>query len=196
MSDSPKRGLLDSPSPTREQRARQAVAEATASASNVNKWKMQIGAPLPSGSGSRFKKKPEREDWKDEQQMLEKRMILGGKNGSFEEPVRKQATQPVPIPEKNLSIRKQMAMKEPPPKRLDSPKKPKLLPPIPPIKPLVNPSQVVLDKFGNFRLMTPPELKKAREGEAPPLPPGAPLKGTVAGKAQSRWWITRISIVI
>lgn len=72
--------MLDSPSPTREQKARQAVAEATASASASGaptKWKMQIGQPT-SGS-SRFKKKPEREDW-DEQ---EKR--FSSKNGDLDE---------------------------------------------------------------------------------------------------------------
>lgn len=58
LSESPKRSLLDSPSPTREQKARQAVAEAAASA-NTQKWKMHIG-PGTSGN-SRFKKKqPER----------------------------------------------------------------------------------------------------------------------------------------
>ncbi|KAJ3634116.1 hypothetical protein MTP99_011023 [Tenebrio molitor] len=178
LSESPKRGLLDSPSPTREQKARQAVAEATASAGSASKWKMQISAQPPpstsSGSGSRFKKKPDREEWKEEQQqMMDKRAMMAGKNGTFEESPRKGGSQqPVPSPEKNMSVRKAMAMKEPPPKRPDSPKKPKLMPPMPQIKPLVNPGQVVLDKFGNFRLMTPPELKKGREGDMPPLPPG------------------------
>lgn len=50
--------MLDSPSPTREQKARQAVAEAAASA-NTQKWKMHIGAGT--SGNSRFKKKqPER----------------------------------------------------------------------------------------------------------------------------------------
>jgi hypothetical protein len=151
---------------------------------------MQISAQPPpstsSGSGSRFKKKPDREEWKEEQQMMDKRAMMAGKNGTFEESPRKGGgQQPVPSPEKNMSVRKAMAMKEPPPKRPDSPKKPKLMPPVPQIKPLVNPGQVVLDKFGNFRLMTPPELKKGREGDMPPLPPGAPPKGPVAGRAQS-----------
>lgn len=61
--------MLDSPSPTREQKARQAVAEAAASA-NTQKWKMHIG-PGTSGN-SRFKKKqPERSlssEWAGDQE--------------------------------------------------------------------------------------------------------------------------------
>lgn len=66
MSESPKRALMDSPSPTREQKARQAVAEAAASAGS--KWKMQIGPGVP--ASTRFKKKAEREEWIEEQQMV------------------------------------------------------------------------------------------------------------------------------
>ncbi|EFA03920.2 tetratricopeptide repeat protein 14 homolog isoform X2 [Tribolium castaneum] len=206
LSESPKRGLLDSPSPTREQKARQAVAEAAATAGSANKWKMQVASqPPPSTSGSRFKKKPDREEWKEEQQqqqMMDKRgggggggMASGGKNNNFEESVRKNQQAPVPPPEKNMSVRKAMAMKEPPPpKRPDSPKnKPKLLPPIPAVNPLVNPGQVVLDKFGNFRLMTPPELKKGRDdmpplppGRRPPEPPGRPRSDSRSPKRHSR----------
>ncbi|XP_063914100.1 uncharacterized protein DDB_G0284459 isoform X2 [Zophobas morio] len=195
LSESPKRGLLDSPSPTREQKARQAVAEAAASAGSSSKWKMQItGQPPPPSSGSRFKKKPEREEWKEEQQMIDKRAMMSGKNGNFEESPRKGGQPPVPSPEKNMSVRKAMAMKEPPPKRPESPKKPKLLPPVKPmINPLVNPGQVVLDKFGNFRLMTPPELKKGRDdmpplppGRRPPEPPGRPRSDSRSPKRHSR----------
>lgn len=80
MSESPpKRSMLDSPSPTREQKARQAVAEAAASA-NTQKWKMHIG-PGTSGN-SRFKKKqPERSlssEWMGEQEKHNKNgRILG-----------------------------------------------------------------------------------------------------------------------
>lgn len=186
--DSPKRGLLDSPSPTREQKARQAVAEAAASA-GTSKWKMQIG-PGTSGN-SRFKKKqPDRQhqpppppanEWQDD--LHDKRL---NKNGSdYDESSIKKSLPPLPPQEKGVSVRKQMAMKEPALiKKPESPKKPKMLPPAPPPKPLVNTGQVVLDKFGNFRLMTPPELKKGGHGDLPPLPPGAP-KGLTPGKAQS-----------
>lgn len=173
------------------------MAEAAASAGSSSKWKMQItGQPPPPSSGSRFKKKPEREEWKEEQQMIDKRAMMSGKNGNFEESPRKGGQPPVPSPEKNMSVRKAMAMKEPPPKRPESPKKPKLLPPVKPmINPLVNPGQVVLDKFGNFRLMTPPELKKGRD-DMPPLPPGAPPKGPAAGRAQSFRWLTIFTVTI
>lgn len=171
------------------------MAEAAATAGTANKWKMQIGAQPPTASGSRFKKKPDREEWKDEQQqMMDKRAaMMAGKNGNFEESQRK--AQQLQSPEKNMSVRKAMAMKEPPPpKRPDSPKKPKLLPPLPPVnKALVNPGQIVLDKFGNFRLMTPPEMKKGRD-DMPPLPPGAPPKGPVAGRAQSFFeWLKHLA---
>lgn len=66
VSESPKRSLMDSPSPTREQKARQAVAEATASAGS--KWKMQIGPGVP--ASTRFKKKAEREEWMEEQHQM------------------------------------------------------------------------------------------------------------------------------
>lgn len=169
---------MDSPSPTREQKARQAVAEAAASVSAAGgKWKMQIGAAT--AGSSRFKKKPEREDWQEEQ---EKR--LQSKNGDLmEDPAKKVVApplQPPPPPaEKNVNVRKAMAVKEPqpPPKKEPEPlKKPKVLPPAPTTKPMINPGQVVLDKFGNFRLVTPPESKKPGD-DAPPLPPGAPPKG-------------------
>lgn len=172
MSDSPKRSLLDSPSPTREQKARQAVAEAAASVSASGapaKWKMQIGNAT-SGS-SRFKKKPEREDWEEQQ---DRRSM--NKNGDLEEQTKKPP--PQLSAEKNMSIRKAMAMKEPLPKKeLEMPKKAKPLPPAPTTKPLITPGQVVLDKFGNFRLVTPPENKKRHDEDMPPLPPGAPPKG-------------------
>ncbi|KAJ8984823.1 hypothetical protein NQ317_013022 [Molorchus minor] len=139
MSDSPKRPILDSPSPTREQKARQAVAEAAASA-GTQKWKMHIGPGVP------------------------------GNSALQEETARTPSTPSTPQPlEKSVSVRKAMAMKEPLPKKPESPKKIKPLPPMPmPNK--IPQGQVVLDKFGNFRLMTPPELKKL--GEMGPLPPG------------------------
>ncbi|XP_074041206.1 uncharacterized protein isoform X2 [Leptinotarsa decemlineata] len=167
-SESPKRSMLDSPSPTREQKARQAVAEAAASA-GTQKWKMQIG-PGTSGN-SRFKKKqPERpvpsSEWGAEQDKHSK----NGANMDDSPPVtKKSAPASLQPAEKAVSIRKAMAMKEPPPKKPDSPKKPK--PMVPPSMPKIPTGQVVLDKFGNFRLMTPPEIKKSL-GEQPPFPPG------------------------
>ncbi|KAG5883059.1 hypothetical protein JTB14_010447 [Gonioctena quinquepunctata] len=163
-SESPKRAMLDSPSPTREQKARQAVAEAAASA-GTQKWKMQIG-PGTSGN-SRFKKKqPERptpsSEWAAEQEKHNK----NGANIEDSPPLPKKSA-PLPPMEKAVSIRKAMAMKEPPPKKPESPKKPKQLAPPPVSK--VQQGQVVLDKFGNFRLMSPPDSKK---GDMPPLPPG------------------------
>nr|CAH7740976.1 unnamed protein product [Callosobruchus chinensis] len=192
---SPRRGgaVTDSPSPTREQKARQAVAEAAASA----KWKMHIGAAQP--SASRFKRKsalggsgqppppgtsppgagqPSSHDWLGEQ---EKR-----KSSSYDSPppTKKGSLPPLPPTEKAVSVRKVMAMKEPPlPPAHKKGNASSESPPLPPSKKSSKPSpaptapkipqgQVVLDKFGNFRLMTPPELKKAGSSEAPPLPPG------------------------
>lgn len=163
---------MGSPSPTREQKARLAVAEATASANNMqNKWKMQIGAAT-SGS-SRFKKKPEREEWADEG---DKRL---SKNGDMEP--RKGASSSTA--EKNMSVRKAMAMKEQPkkPPEPEPIKKSKPPPPAPAPKPIIPPGPVVLDKFGNFRLMTPPKDNKLHSDDMPPLPPGAPPKSTFAG---------------
>lgn len=71
VSPCPKRVMLDSPSPTREQKARQAVAEAAASA-GTQKWKMHMGQNTQSNS-SRFKKKqsdrlpPPQAEWGSEQ---------------------------------------------------------------------------------------------------------------------------------
>lgn len=173
--DSPKRSL-DSPSPTREQKARQAVAEAAAAsvAAIGGKWKMQIGNAT--AGSSRFKKKPEREEWSEEQ---EKR--LQNKNDEMvEDPTKNIVLQP-PLPaEKGMSVRKAMAaMKEPPAQQKKEPeslKKPKGLPVAPTTNPMIAPGQVVLDKFGNFRLVTPQENKKTTGEEQPPLPPGAPPK--------------------
>lgn len=187
LSDSPKRSLiLDSPSPTREQKARQAVAEATASATASGaptKWKMQIGNASSSG-GSRFKKKPEREDWPEEQ-MLDKRL---SKTGDLLEESSKKMPPLPPMPgEKNMSVRKAMALKEVPPatakKEPELPKKqPKPPPPAPQNKPLIPPGQVVLDKFGNFRLLSPTQrLQTERNDDLPPLPPGAPPKDSYPG---------------
>lgn len=174
LSESPKRSLLDSPSPTREQKARQAVAEATA-ASGAPKWKMQIGSAT--AGSSRFKKKPEREEWIEEN---EKRV---NKNGDIEDSRKNLASVAPPIPEKNGNVRKMMAMKEPTPKKPPESELLKKLKPAPPApKPVIPPGQVVLDKFGNFRLMTPPkETNRGSDDDLPPLPPGAPPKGSYAG---------------
>lgn len=64
--------------------------------------------------------------------------------------------------EKSLSVRKAMAaLKEPPPKKSESPKKSKPIPLPQPMIPKIPQGQVVLDKFGNFRLMSPPDMKKS-----------------------------------
>ncbi|XP_060536553.1 tetratricopeptide repeat protein 14 homolog isoform X2 [Cylas formicarius] len=195
ISESPKHSMLDSPSPTREQKARQAVAEAAASA---GKWKMHIGPP--SQAASRFKKKqserPPSPEWHSES-APEKMKLKNSNTGSssFDEPSSSKRT-PLPPPqpaEKAVSVRKQMAMKEPPPKRSDSPKKmkPMAVPPLPP-GPKIPQGQVVLDKFGNFRLMTPPEMKKSHDlgqllaGRRPPEPPGRPRSDSRSPKRRSR----------
>lgn len=175
LSESPKRSLLDSPSPTREQKARQAVAEAAA-ASRAPKWKMQIGSAT--AGSSRFKKKPEREEWIDDN---EKRI---NKNGDVEDTRKVVTAVPPPMPEKTtMVIRKEMAIKEIEPKKPPQSELLKKLKPAPPVtKPVIPPGQVVLDKFGNFRLMTPPkELNRGSDDDLPPLPPGAPPKGSYAG---------------
>lgn len=166
--------MLDSPSPTREQKARQAVAEATA-ASGAPKWKMQIGSAT--AGSSRFKKKPEREEWLEEN---EKRI---NKNGDVEDPRKNIPPLAPAVLEKNGSVRKMMAMKEPTPKKPQESELLKKLKPAPPApKPVIPPGQVVLDKFGNFRLMTPPkETNRGSDDDLPPLPPGAPPKGSYAG---------------
>lgn len=67
----------------------------------------------------------------------------------------------MPPVEKAVSVRKAMAIKEPPPKKSESP--PKKIKPIVMPQPIMNKipqGQVVLDKFGNFRLMSPPDSKK------------------------------------
>lgn len=188
FSESPKRPIMESPSPTREQKARQAVAEAAASA---GKWKMQM-APGPSGN-SRFKKKQldrsQSSDIWDEKPHFPTGNS-SNRNDNYDD---KRAPQPQPS-DKGVSVRKQMAMKEAPPlppsKKPESPKRSNKLPPEPP-KPNINTGQVVLDKFGNFRLMTPPELKKGGPGggaggsmshDNVPLPPGAPPRGINAGR--------------
>lgn len=55
-SSSPVQRFDNSPSPTREQKARQTVAEAAASAQNAAfpKWRMQVGNTNASSSGSRY----------------------------------------------------------------------------------------------------------------------------------------------
>lgn len=153
---------MDSPSPTREQKARQTVAEAS-SASGVGsgKWKMQIGNVQ---STSRFKKRVEREDW------ISERDERSSRNDRDDD---KQKLPPLPE-EKGISVRKAMALKEP---------LPKIIPPEPPKpklkqitkQPIIQPGQVVLDKFGSFRLLSP-SAKKMPDDDLPPLPPGAPPK--------------------
>lgn len=152
------------------------------------KWKMQIGNAT--AGSSRFKKRPEREDWSEEQ---EKRLQMKG-DDIVEDPSKNSIAaaaalqQPSPAADKNMSVRKAMAMKEPQPPPLPSSKKepeplrkPKGLPVAPTTNPMIAPGQVVLDKFGNFRLVTPPENKKPGGDGQPPLPPGAPPKA-YAGK--------------
>lgn len=187
LSESPKRSMiLDSPSPTREQKARQAVAEATASATASgapSKWKMQIGNAT--AGSSRFKKKPEREDWGDDQPQMDKRL---NKSSDIMDDSKKTAPILPPSVEKNMSIRKAMAMKDVPlPSKKDPEPIKKLKQPLPlppqPNKPLIPPGQVVLDKFGNFRLLSPTQrLQVDRNNEdLPPLPPGAPPKDSYSG---------------
>ncbi|CAG9864564.1 unnamed protein product [Phyllotreta striolata] len=192
-SESPPKRVVDSPSPTREQKARQAVAEATASAGGAQKWKMQIG-PGTSGS-ARFRKKtqerqpPPVNEWGGD--MMDKRVKSAGSATDDSPPSKSKAPMP-PLPppsEKSLSVRKAMAMKEPPPpKKPDSPKKLKPTP-APPLNKIPQ-GQVVLDKFGNFRLMTPPELKKEGHmgpaGRRPPEPPGRPRSDSRSPKRRSR----------
>ncbi|XP_050308576.1 tetratricopeptide repeat protein 14 homolog isoform X2 [Anthonomus grandis grandis] len=200
LSESPKHSRLDSPSPTREQKARQAVAEAAAASSG--KWKMHIGAggmppaSAPPSTSGRPKKKQERPpspDWPPELPQEK----TGRSRNSFDEHSKKASLPPLPPTDKNVSVRKQMALKEPPVKRRSPspsppPKralKPLAAPPMPP-GPKIPQGQVVLDKFGNFRLMTPPEMKKRREGmpsgSRPPEPPGRPRSESRSPKRRSR----------
>ncbi|KAF5273610.1 hypothetical protein FQR65_LT04609 [Abscondita terminalis] len=178
--------IIDSPSPTREQKARQAVAEATASASaggGPTKWKMQIGNAT-SGS-SRFKKKPDREDY-GEEQLMDKRM------GKVSADMMEESNKKVPLPppasmEKSSNRKSAAAIKEAPPptkKEIDIPSKKIKPPPIiaPQPKPMVPPGQIVLDKFGNFRLLSPAtRIPTERSEDLPPLPPGAPPKDSFSG---------------
>ena len=177
-SESPKRSMLDSPSPTREQKARQAVAEAAA-ASGAPKWKMQIGQAT--AGSSRFKKKAEREEWIEEPEV---KRANTNKNGDLEEASRKMPVPLAPPPlDKNVSVRKSMNSKEPILVKKQESELLKKLRPAPPTKPIVPPGQVVLDKFGNFRLMSPPKeiVNRGSDDDLPPLPPGAPPKGSYAG---------------
>lgn len=181
-SESSKRSMgLDSPSPSREQKARQAVAEATASANASGaptKWKMQIGNAT--AGSSRFKKKPEREDWSEEQ-MMDKRMS----NKDLMEESNKKSNTLLPPADKSANVRKGVAMKDAPPPAKKEPELPlkKIKPPpiaAPQPKNMVPPGQVVLDKFGNFRLLSP-RMQPDRSEDLPPLPPGAPPKDTFSG---------------
>ncbi|CAH1105868.1 unnamed protein product [Psylliodes chrysocephalus] len=190
-SESPPKRILDSPSPTREQKARQAVAEATASVGGTQKWKMQIG-PGTSGN-SRFKKKvqdrppPSTSDWGMDIEKRGKSNRSLGSTADDSPPPKKSSLPPLPPTEKAVSVRKAMErLKEPPPKKPDSPKKMK---PAPPPMNKIPQGQVVLDKFGNFRLMTPPELKKEAQlaaGRRPPEPPGRPRSDSRSPKRRSR----------
>lgn len=138
------------------------------------KWKMQIGAAT--AGSSRFKKKPEREEWGEEQD----KRLQRKSDDMMDDPNRRDILQPQLSAEKDISVRKAMAMKESqlPPKKEPEPikQKPKGLPVAPTTNPMIAPGQVVLDKFGNFRLVTPQENKKPPGEEQPPLPPGAPPK--------------------
>lgn len=145
---------------------------------------MQIGNASAGSSGSRFKKKPEREDWSEEH-LMDKR---SSKSTDLLEEAKK-ATVPsssLPAMEKNVSIRKAMALKEPLPpikKDYEALRRPKITLPIQPNKPLIPPGQVVLDKFGNFRLLSPAQrLHVERHDDMPPLPPGAPPKDSYGSK--------------
>ncbi|CAG9769036.1 unnamed protein product [Ceutorhynchus assimilis] len=195
LSESPKHHMmLDSPSPTREQKARQAVAEATASAGG-GKWKMHAGGSQqpPPRPKKKLMDRPPSPEWPPE---LPPEKIRA--RNSFEETLsmKKSSMPPLPPPEKGLSIRKQMAIKESSSSkpRSDSPKKPSKLfaPPMPPPGPKIPQGQVVLDKFGNFRLMTPPEIKKSKEmlgamgNNRPPEPPGRPRSDSRSPKRRSR----------
>ncbi|XP_028128031.2 tetratricopeptide repeat protein 14 homolog isoform X1 [Diabrotica virgifera virgifera] len=198
-SASPPKRIIDSPSPTREQKARQAVAEATASA-GAQKWKMQIAG---SSGNSRFKKKPERappaSDWqsdrdkrerereRDRERERERERAKSSSASDDSPPPKKMSLPPLPPAEKAVSVRKAMALKEPPLKKPESPKKLKLTP-APPL-PKIPQGQVVLDKFGNFRLISPPELKKGEgtsSGRRPPEPPGRPRSDSRSPKRRSR----------
>lgn len=71
--------------------------------------------------------------------------------------------------QKSFNVRKSRMRKESPEKQLESPKKRIKSP-----KPIVNSGQIVLDKFGSFRLMTQPEIKNAGRERDLSLLPGAP----------------------
>ncbi|KAF5306630.1 hypothetical protein FQA39_LY08819 [Lamprigera yunnana] len=188
FSEGSKRSMaMDSPSPSREQKARQAVAEATATASasgGPTKWKMQIGNAT-SGS-SRFKKKPEREDYSDEQ-ILDKRMGKINSEVHEDSNSKKVAPPPPSSGEKSIATKKAGVTKEISAslkKEIEMASKKIKLPPIMPMqpKPLVPPGQVVLDKFGNFRLLSPAtRMQTERSDDLPPLPPGAPPKDSFSG---------------
>ncbi|XP_049822779.1 tetratricopeptide repeat protein 14 homolog isoform X3 [Aethina tumida] len=190
-SESPRRGaaaddLLQSPSPTREQKARQTVADAAASA---GKWKMHIG-PGTSGKNGSMDESP-----------------IHGRGGM------KSHQMPPTAAEKAQSVRKQMekTMKDVPgtsnkQRAIETPPIPMgippgiakklgvkgpLLAPVAPPKPMIPSGPVVLDKFGNFRLMTPPEMKKHDQpplppGRRPPEPPGRPRSDSRSPKRRSR----------
>lgn len=179
-SEEPKHVIMDSPSPTREQKARQTVAEASsASGVSTGKWKMQIGSVQGS---SRFKKRPEKDEWMEHEEREKPsrndrndRERDRDRDRERDRDIDKPKSSAPPLPEeKGISIRKAMAMKEPPPKRelpLPDPPKPK---PKPITKqPIIQPGQVVLDKFGSFRLLSP-SAKKMPDDDMPPLPPGEP----------------------
>lgn len=162
--ESPKVSLY-SPSPTREQKARQAVAEATASVSAIGgKWKMQIGAAT--AGSSRFKRRPD-DDWTGEQ---EKRFENRNENvleesANKREVLHAQSSAEGSIKESQSSPKKDVELLK---------QKSKGLPVAPTTNPMIAPGQVVLDKFGNFRLVTPAETKKIAGGEQAPLSSGPP----------------------
>ncbi|KAJ8917051.1 hypothetical protein NQ315_012970 [Exocentrus adspersus] len=134
---------------------------------------MHIGAGT--SGNSRFKKKqpekmPSSTEWLSEHEKHKN-------ESSFDDSPPKKSTSALPSStEKSVSVRRAMAMKEPP-KKPESPKKSKTLVPAP-LPNKIPQGQVVLDKFGNFRLMSPPELKKG--SDVPPLPPVFSLVNKVA----------------
>lgn len=146
-------------SPTREQKAPQEVADASASVSGMGtKWKMQVGTSV--AGGLRFKKQTEKESTGEQEKQppaptktdsaLERNIFHPNKN--------KKTVRKVLFMKKGQRASFNKVMSEPVMPR------PKILPVASTTNPLVAPRQVVLDKFGNFRLVSPPASKKPTGG--------------------------------
>ncbi|XP_017777148.1 PREDICTED: tetratricopeptide repeat protein 14 isoform X2 [Nicrophorus vespilloides] len=154
MSDVSPKGLPPI-SPSREPKARPIETDLVSSMGNSQKWKMHIAAaPV---STSRFKRKNDRDDWLEDPMLM-----MHEKNGDHMKESPKKVV--LPIPEKNMSVRKAMAQKEAGGKKQEPEMLGKKKMPVPPKSNPIPPGQVVLDKFGNFRLVTPPK-------NLPPMPP-------------------------